>query len=254
MNKYIKLTALAFAASFAFAASSAHATDGVYEINQACAAVGCFDGDDPGFPVEIKNPGSYRLTSNLKADADTVVIQAGLFTLGTGGWSLLDSSIDLNGFSVQGLCGTSTCADAGTKAAVVISGNNNRIMNGSISGAKGIGLVLTGSSNVAEKLRVHHNGSYGIAPGLVTSTVINEVTVTENENIGIFGLNNSKTFVVRNSMIANNGGETGQNAGVCEANVYMNNDADLANQERCSVRLSRTSECIKNSGNASCGG
>ena len=45
---------------------SAFASDGVLEINQACALNGgCFSGDDAGFPVTISSPGSYRLTSSL---------------------------------------------------------------------------------------------------------------------------------------------------------------------------------------------
>ncbi len=44
-------------------ATSAYASDGVLEINQACAVnTGCFPGDDPGFPVTVVQPGSYSLT------------------------------------------------------------------------------------------------------------------------------------------------------------------------------------------------
>jgi hypothetical protein len=46
------------------------ASDGQLEINQACAVnTGCFPGDDPGFPVTITQPGSYRLTGNLDLSA-----------------------------------------------------------------------------------------------------------------------------------------------------------------------------------------
>ncbi len=37
----------------AFATCSALAADGALEINQDCAAVGCFSGDTAGFPVSI---------------------------------------------------------------------------------------------------------------------------------------------------------------------------------------------------------
>lgn len=39
--------------------------NGKIEINQLCVSTGCFAGDDSSFPVEISEPGSYRLTSNL---------------------------------------------------------------------------------------------------------------------------------------------------------------------------------------------
>ena len=42
-------------------ASVANATDGVLEINQACAVhTGCFALDTPGFPVTINQPGVGR--------------------------------------------------------------------------------------------------------------------------------------------------------------------------------------------------
>ena len=75
------------------APSSAFASDGVVEINQACAAVGCFAGDAPGWPVEITEHGSYRLTSNLDVGIP-------------GGAILLSSdrmTLDLNRFTI-GFC------------------------------------------------------------------------------------------------------------------------------------------------------
>ena len=38
-------------------ATPALATDGVLEINQSCAAVGCFPGDEARLPVTITQPG-----------------------------------------------------------------------------------------------------------------------------------------------------------------------------------------------------
>jgi hypothetical protein len=54
-------------------ASRALASDGVLEINHSCAtaAGGCFPGDTAGYPVQITQPGSYRLTSNLAVPAST---------------------------------------------------------------------------------------------------------------------------------------------------------------------------------------
>ena len=74
-------------------ATPALASDGVIELNHACAAnTGCLTGDTAGYPVTIYSPGSYRLTSDLTPSnsADAVVIDA------------IDVSIDLNGFRLLG--------------------------------------------------------------------------------------------------------------------------------------------------------
>ena len=73
----------------------AHAADGVYEINQDCAVVGCFAGDTPGFPVTISQPGRYVLTSNLVASGAVSSVQ-----MIDGGASFVD--LDLNGFTLEG--------------------------------------------------------------------------------------------------------------------------------------------------------
>ena len=71
------------------------ASDGVLEINQACVSTCCFDGDEPGFPIEITRSGSYRFTSNVTfsvfdADqaSDLVVITASDVTLDLAGFAL----------------------------------------------------------------------------------------------------------------------------------------------------------------------
>jgi hypothetical protein len=73
------------------------AAEETFEINQTCAAgTGCFPGDAPGFPVTIREPGRYRLTSNLAIDdVDTSAI--GL-SGSLAGWIW----IDLGGFEIRG--------------------------------------------------------------------------------------------------------------------------------------------------------
>ena len=88
-------------------ASVGLASDGVLEINQACAQSGCFGGDTGGWPVTIIREGSYRLTDNLTVpDENTSAIEVGAN----------DVSIDLNGFSINGpvTCSgsTSVCSHA----------------------------------------------------------------------------------------------------------------------------------------------
>lgn len=68
---------LALAAAILLApAGQALAAEGVIQINQARAlAGGVTPGDEPGFPVTISQPGSYRLTGNLTtAASDTPAI------------------------------------------------------------------------------------------------------------------------------------------------------------------------------------
>lgn len=63
------------------------------EIDQTCAVeTGCFEGDDPGFPVTITEPGIYVLTGNLFND------NVGVYTI--DGNNVAD--IDLNGFRLSG--------------------------------------------------------------------------------------------------------------------------------------------------------
>ena len=74
------------------AAAPALATDGVLEINQACAVqTGCFAGDGPGFPVTLAASGSYRLTSNLDFPSNT----SSAIDVANS-----DISIDLNGTTI----------------------------------------------------------------------------------------------------------------------------------------------------------
>ena len=72
----------------------ARASDGVIELNQACATqTGCAPGDDPGFPITLTARGSYRLTSDLEMpNANTNGIQVGAD----------DVTLDFNGFTLFG--------------------------------------------------------------------------------------------------------------------------------------------------------
>lgn len=88
------LTKFCVALSWVLAAPSAHAVDGVAEINHTCAAMtGCFSGDTAGYPVTLDGSagGSYRLTSNLIVpDENTNGIVVSTSSVG----------IDLNNFEI----------------------------------------------------------------------------------------------------------------------------------------------------------
>jgi hypothetical protein len=82
-------------------AEPALGTDGVLEINQACAVnTGCFAGDTAGFPVTIGSPGRYRLTGDLDSSS-SFGIQI----------TAAHVSLDLNGFAITS-----------ASAAVVVAG------------------------------------------------------------------------------------------------------------------------------------
>jgi hypothetical protein len=148
----------------------AFGVDGVILIDQA-SLVG-------GFPVSITQPGSYKLSSNLKGDQrgfGVIVINSN------------DVTIDLNGFNI----------DANFAAAIFSHGNqpfrNIEIRNGSLSNVTA-GIELPQATHVAIKeLRVntvnprqtainvgqyailHHNTTNGLifvnCPGVVTENV-----------------------------------------------------------------------------------
>jgi len=162
--------AIGFAARIALAAfglvlllPTAHATDGVIEINHIRAlAGGITPGDTLGYPVTISQPGSYRLTSNLtQPDKDTAVIQIDADGV----------SIDLNGFAITGsnLCTYNigpvsvTCASTGIGDGVVSSiGENLSIRNGALRGLGRHGIFSPSSDMRVNNVSVSHCGGIGI--------------------------------------------------------------------------------------------
>ena len=208
-------------------AGSAHAVDGVFEINASCAQfgkqfrgrfqivgnvpgavqpdfdLGCFSGDGPGLPVQIENPGSYRLTSNLTTTSvNQTLIDVNVNTV----------SIDLNGFSLQGpvTCSgfTLTCSASGTGDGIdANTAENVTIRNGAIIGMgddgvrvgigayieelivaenAGAGIEALSSGSVLRRLSVRENGGNGVSLGLGSSYIMDS-TVYNNGNQGVFG-------------------------------------------------------------------
>ena len=152
----------------------ANAVDGVMELNQTCAAVGCFAGDSPGFPITIGSPGSsYRLTSSLSPapnpNLNAIEISAPLVT------------IDLNGFAIIGPSsysggGGGSCVTPGTGVGVTAVPNaadSVAVSNGSVRGMPSHGIAL-GSSSRVERVIAEQNCGAGITVGF-GSTVIDSV-------------------------------------------------------------------------------
>lgn len=162
----------------------ARASDGVLEINQACAEVaGCFAGDGPGFPIQITAPGSYRLTSSLKLpDVNTtgIVITAP------------DVSLDLGGFSIRGevvctgtplVCSPSVGLGAGifTDARASLL----RISNGSISGMGADGMDLRGLGCSVSEVQLGSNRLNGLTANSTFGCMVKNVTALGNGRSGI---------------------------------------------------------------------
>lgn len=182
-------------------AAPAFASDGLLEINQACAVhSGCFAGDEPGFPVTISASGSYRLTSNL--DYPSSLSQA---------ISILsfDVVIDLNGHTVKG---TNSCA-AGSGGWIISCSQTNgfgaiigsgavrvRVMNGRILGAGSDGINLADAAEIRD-IQVSDCSDEGIAVG--SRSIVASVSAIGNRGNGIESISGST--LVRDSVATNNG-------------------------------------------------
>jgi hypothetical protein len=151
------------------AATPAAAADGVIEINQVRAeAGGVTPGDEPGFPVTLSEPGSYRLTGNLDVrntenPENTTAIDVPLAV------SAFGVSIDLGGFAILGpvVCThtpgsppSTTCAPAsGTGRGV--AGAAFEVKNGTVMGMGSDGVRALHVENVT----AYGNGGIGIDGG-----------------------------------------------------------------------------------------
>jgi hypothetical protein len=153
------LLALALLLPSAFPAS-ARAAEGVIELNQARALAGSpltIPPDAPGFPIEISQPGNYRLTSDLDVPPGANGIEL----------SAADVRIDLGGFTIRGPegCFPGSCVPATSGSAIIhaFGGGGFRITirNGSVSGFGGNCIQLRDGGRV-EDIRVVMCGGHGI--------------------------------------------------------------------------------------------
>jgi hypothetical protein len=184
---------------FIFWAQAGFAADGVVEMNQACIAAGCFAGDDPGFPIEIRNEGSYILTGNLQvADPDTTAVVVFASNV----------SIDLNGFTIQGVTECTgepaVCSNTGTgrgiSADVASLPRGLTVSNGHIVGMGSIGILGIGSANFSD-LHVSQCGAIGIFSA--ADSHFTRVNATFN---GADGIQAQFNITISDTRAAHNGG------------------------------------------------
>ncbi len=200
------------------------AGDGVLEINQSCAAVGCFSGDSAGFPVTVSATGSYRLTGNLvlsSENTDAIVVSAH------------GVSIDLGGFEILGpvtCTGTPlTCTpSSGSGSGVETTTNAIRavsVRNGTIRGTGTYGVWLGDQAEVVG-LRLRHNRGGGISVN--SGSTVSGNTVYQNGGNGIYAQSGS---IVSGNAVNQSGanGIAAGFAGVIADNVVRFNAVDGIN-------------------------
>lgn len=202
---------------------SAAADDGRIEINQLCVASGCFAGDDPGFPVEINNPGSYVLTSDLVVPGATNGIRV----------FADDTRIDLGGFAVSGPVectgGNPNCSPTTSGFGISGSVRNLVVTNGSVNGFGQSCIALSGEGMLLRELAIANCGDAGI--NSLATGIVESVIVINNGTIGGFL---DSDIIVRDSVFKNNG-SSGVTFGICRDNLFTSNgDADATPEEQCS--------------------
>jgi len=163
----------------------AAAVDGVTEINQARALAGGVTGSDTlGFPVFIDTNGSYRLTSNLTVDENTVAIEVLA--------SAKEVTIDLNGFAIVGpvTCPglPPVCSGSGTGVGIHAADTATRVevSNGTIRGMGSHGIYLAGGGSI-EHVRSGENAGDGINLGInfFGNSLVKDSTASSNGGTGI---------------------------------------------------------------------
>ena len=155
----MRVAAVTILLVLAIAPLLAQANPGALEINQDCVAVGCFAGDDPGYPVTISASGSYILTSDLAPPGNTQ------YERDPGrGFSVVD--INLNGHTIDGggtCTGTpvTTCTGFAGSRGLNFSNNGNpgvyHLHDGTVRGfSGGVALLFfsAGDGTVIEHLTV----------------------------------------------------------------------------------------------------
>lgn len=196
------------------------AGDGVREIHSACINQGCFAGDDPGYPVELSEPGSYRLTSNIEVNQNTTAISI----------ESDDVNLDLNGFAIRGptTCQgmpVTGCSSTGIGLGIEVQSDRATIGNGAITGI-GNACVAMGTTNGhrVQDLTISQCGGNGISitsvgPPDIGSVLVHNVTISQVGNFGadMFGAG----YVIDSIMIGN--GNAGQTDGFCRGNTYLLN-------------------------------
>lgn len=181
------------------------AAPGALEINQDCAAVGCFAGDTPGFPVTIEQPGTYVLTSDLATNGLNGIV------IYSAGPSAGPVDIDLQGHTIDGggtCTGTpvTTCSSLGGNA-ILAQGTPPvpvHIHDGTLRGyVTALAMFFVEDGSLIDHLTVTQNSNHGIFITSDTSAAlrIRDSQITRNGNSGIYA--STAAYVENTSIVGN---------------------------------------------------
>ncbi len=207
----------------------ASAADGVIEINQSVALAGAVNGnlvaDPAGFPVNITQPGSYRLTGNLDVRVAPNPQNVDAIDVGAN-----DVSIDLNGFAIYGptVCtGTPpttllSCTPQGVGRGIDAGIRNNvSVFGGTVNGAGSYG-IYCGFGCRIERMHVENSGLEGITAA--DGSLIFGNTSRRNQNRGIQTSSQGGLTIRGNSVLENGfGGIYAGGTSVVEGNLVREN-------------------------------
>ena len=210
MDETLRTSLIGLGASLLLLSPPAHAVDGVIEINQAAALVGgVTTSDEPGFPVTLDSPGSYRLTGNLtlpNQNTDAIVVDADNVTIDLGGFSIIGTA------NCSGTTGSIECSNSGsgrgiyaTTSGIPVPGqaDGTVIKNGTISGTGSYAIEVRKSAWI-DGVLVTHCASTAIRAeddSLVTDSRVRLVG-----GVGLFAVSGVVSF--RGSRFALVGGAT----------------------------------------------
>jgi len=199
--------------------SSIRASGGSVEIDQARALAGAVtDGDTPGFPVRISQPGSYRLIGNLRVtpfSADTSAIEI----------TSDDVTLDLSGFAILGPTVASgmpvtKCEPLGTGIGIDARRQTNiTILNGTIRGMGLYGIWIGGGR--VERVSISHSGRIGIIGSGFGGNAFIDNVVSRNGHDGISAHGYGGSRVTGNTVSSN--GRVGIRAETPGANTVTGN-------------------------------
>jgi hypothetical protein len=165
--------------------------------------------DNPGFPISITRPGSYRLDTNIQ-----VPLNKNGIAINTS-----NVTVDLNGFTIDG-GGIGLIGVSGTATA-----HNVAVANGAITGFKLDGINGVGDYWLIAATRILHNGRDGITCGFACH--VERSIVAENGDRGIafrVGTAHGNT-IVRNGLVGISSFFGGSGA---FSNTLTNNSLDTA--------------------------
>ena len=171
--------------------NSGHASDGLLEINHACAVNGgCFSGDTAGYPITIDGSAgkSYLLTGDLVVpddDTDGIYINAPRVSIDLGGFEIISTAcLATPNISCRPESGTGSGITAPTGIATAAPS----VSNGNVTGMGLNGLTLSAGA-IVSNVRAVWNRSNGISifTGLITNSLANQ-----NSQSGIIAAGQSK--------------------------------------------------------------